>query len=344
MLVALTLTANGVQIISGNTRASKSNPLFLSAGLFLAVSICAIALLPRTHAGLSGLIFLAVISGCGIAITHPESLRAIHALSRIPSAISTSIFMTGGFLGFASAGAISTVLVSRFGLRGLYILVLCPVVGVVALKLLRIRLAVESEDTIDLRTARARRALPFWSVMVMAQPAAIGITVLATLLPTLLNELGFELTFGGYSSTMYAGGAAAGAFIWGTMGHKKGELPCCITAFLLTTPFLVAYILLAENRWAIWLLFGAGSCSIPAYVLIVTLARSAAGLNLGLRMGLVVGGTWGFANIVFMALAPVAERFGTGLVIKISLLGFPISAVFGILLAIKYKPLPLRKQ
>jgi len=341
-LVVLMLTANGVQIFSGHATANKSSPTLLSLGVLVTISICALSLLSRSGMGLSGLILLAVVSGCGIAVTHPESLRAIHGLNLIPPAVSTSIFMTGGYLGFASAGAVSTILVSRFGLKGLYLLALLPLLGVAAIFLLKIRLAVESDADRKAPADPAFKILPFWLVLVMAQPAAIGITIIATLLPTMLNELGFGLTFGGYSSTMYALGAASGAFIWGAMGHKKGELRCCVAAFLLTIPFLAAYLILAQHRWAVWLLFGAGFCSIPAYVLIITLARSAKGLSLGLRMGLVVGGTWGMANLVFMALAIVAEHYGTRLVVNFSLLGFPLSAAFGIIFLLKYKPPPLK--
>ena len=343
-MVVLMLAANGVQIFSGNARADKTRPTLLSLGLLVTISICMLSLLSRTGMGLSGLILLAVIAGCGIAVTHPESLRAIHGLNRIPPAVSTSVFMTGGFLGFASAGAVSTILVSRFGLRGLYLLTILPILGVAAIFLLKIRLAVESEAERNAPSTSAHTTLPFWLVLVMAQPAAIGMTIIAALLPTMLNDLGFGLTFGGYSSTMFALGAAAGTFLWGALGHKKGELNCCIAAFLLTIPFLGAYLIFAQHRWAVWLLFGAGFCSVPAYVLVITLARNARGLNLGLRMGLVVGGTWGMANLVFMALAILAEHFGTRLVMNLSIIGFPLSAAFGIIFILKYRPAPLQTQ
>lgn len=342
VIVVLMLTANGVQILSGSTRANKRKPTLLSLGLLLIVSVCFIAPLSELNLGLTGLIVLALISGCGIAVTHPESLRAVHALDAIPSAVSTSIFMTGGYLGFAGAGAVSTLLVSNYGLSGLYLLALLPVLGVVLLYLLRIRMAVESDQPARKAPRPGEKVLPFWLVLLMALPAATSITVLVALLPTMLSEFGFELTFGGYSSTLYALGAAAGAYVWGSLGHKKGELRCCIAAFLMTIPFLVVYFLLARHRWAVWLLFGAGFCSIPAYVLIITLARSAAGLSLGLRMGLVIGGTWGVANLAFMGLAVVADRVGTAPVIKTTVLGFPLSAAFGLYLLLKYKPKPLR--
>jgi len=49
----------------------------------------------------------------------------------------------------------------------------------------------------------------------MTVPAGISTTIIAHLLPTVLNEAGFELTFGGYSMTVYGLGGALGSFLWG---------------------------------------------------------------------------------------------------------------------------------
>jgi MFS family permease len=122
-----------------------------------------------------------------------------------------------------------------------------------------------------------------------------------------LNELGFELTFGGYSTSMFGLGGAVGSFVWANIARKKDELKCSIAALFLVVPFLVIYLIFINDRAAIWLLFGAGFCAIAAYILMITLSRHAKGLNLGQRMGFMLGGTWALANIVFMALLPAAE-------------------------------------
>jgi len=336
VLVALLMTSNGVQPLIGHMRADKRRPLFLYLGLILAAAICLLGALPRGSGAFSLIILLAVVSGCGIAIVHPEGLRAVHRLKRLPPAVSTAVFMAGGFLGYASGGAVSAFLVSRFGLKGLYPLVLCPVIGIVMVVFLRIRLAVERKVRNKNEAPTEENRLPFWLIMVMAMPAAVSTTVLANLLPTVLNELGFELTFGGFSTTMFGLGGAVGSFVWANIAGKKGELKCSIAALFLVLPFLVAYLVLINTRVAIWLLFGAGFCAIAAYVLMITLSRHAAGLNLGQRMGFMVGGTWAMANIVFMALLPVAEHFGTNFILKFTPLGYLLSGLLG--LFVMFKP------
>jgi len=316
-------------------RADKRRPLFLHLGLIIAASICLLGALPRGGGAFAIMILLAVVSGCGIAIVHPEGLRAVHWLRRIPSAISTAVFMAGGFLGYASGGAISALLVSRFGLKGLYPLALCPVIGIVMVIFLRIRLAVERkvQNKNEARTEENR--LPFWLIMAMAMPAAVSTTILVALLPTVLSELDFELTFGGFSTMMFGLGGAAGSFVWANIAHKKGELNCSIAALFLVAPFLVAYLVLINNKMAIWILFGVGFCAISAYILMITLSRYATGLSLGQRMGFMVGGTWALANIVFIALLPVAEHFGPNVILKFTPLGYLCSGAFGLLVMLK---------
>ncbi len=335
VLVALLMTSNGIQPLVGHMRAGRRRPLFLHLGLILAASICLLGALPRGGSAFAIMIVLAVVSGCGVAIVHPEALRAVHWLRRIPPATSTAVFMAGGFLGYASGGAVSAFLVSRFGLQGLYPLALCPVIGIVMVVFLRIRLAVERKVRNNNQGRTSENRLGFWLIMAMAMPAAVSTLVLANLLPTVLNELGFELTFGGFSTMMFGLGGAVGSFVWANIARKRGELNCSIAALFLAIPFLVAYLVLIETRAAIWILFGAGFCAIAAYILMITLSRYAAGLSLGQRMGFMVGGTWALASVVFIALLPVVEYFGTHLILKFVPLGYLFSGVFGLFIVLK---------
>jgi hypothetical protein len=92
----------------------------------------------------------------------------------------------------------------------------------------------------------------------------------------------------------------------------------------------VLYLILIGSRFAVLMLFATGFCAMSAYILTITLARHARGLNLGHRMAFIVGGNWGIANVVFMLLAPIAERFGTGFVLKLAPLGYVISTLLAL--------------
>ncbi|MEK7996415.1 MAG: MFS transporter, partial [Planctomycetota bacterium] len=255
VMAAMYITCNALQPLVGHVRADRRQPLLLHLGLVLGAGICLLGVLPRGNGAFVLMLLLAVVSGIGIAIVHPEALRAVHRLKRIEAAASTAVFMAGGFLGYASGGVVSAYLVARFGFQGLYPLVFCPLIGIAMVLLLRVRLAVEHRTGNQNRTRTAKRSesgpskcridgLPFWLIMVMAMPAAVSTTVLSTLLPTALSELGFELTFGGLSMTLFGLGGAAGSFAWAHVARKKGELKCSIVALFLAIPFLVAYLAL----------------------------------------------------------------------------------------------------
>ena len=348
VMAAMYITCNAIQPLVGHVRAGKRQPLLLHLGLLLGAAICLLGVLPRGNGAFVLMLLLAVVSGIGIAIVHPEALRAVHRLKRIEAAASTAVFMAGGFLGYASGGVVSAYLVARFGFQGLYPLVFCPLIGIAMVLLLRVRLAVEHSTGNQNRTRTAKRSesgpskcridgLPFWLIMVMAMPAAVSTTVLSTLLPTALSELGFELTFGGLSMTLFGLGGAAGSFAWAHIARKKGELKCSIVALFLAIPFLVAYIALMNRGPAMWILFGAGFCTVSAYILMITLSRYAKGLTLGQRMGLIVGGTWALAYVIFMVLLFAAEHFkaGTGALLRLVPWGYLLSGIFGLTVMLK---------
>lgn len=333
VLASLPLASNGVQVLTGHLRPDKTMPLFLHLGVILSASICLMALAPRSVAGIALVVALGVISGSGVAVAHPEGLRAIHTLDRIAPSLSTAIFMTSGFFGFASGGAISACLVASYGLKGLYPLIPCLIVGVAIIRLSRVRLAVEHDAPNGNGHAipASAQLLPFWKVLSIGVPAAVSTTVIQQLTPTYLHELGFNLAFGGFSVAMFGWGGAVGPFLWTIIAHRKGDLPASIWAFLLSTPFIVLYLMFADHRAAAWLLFGVGFSSMSAYILTVTLARESRGFNLGRRMALIVGGTWGVATLALMILAPLADWVGTGLVLKLTPAGYILSGLFAFL-------------
>jgi len=343
VMAVMYLTCNGVQPLIGHLRANKRRPLFLHIGLVLGSVICLLGALPRGGGAFGGMILLAVVSGIGIAIVHPEGLRGVHRLRKIKPAVSTAVFMAGGFLGYAGGGVISAFLVSRYGLRGLYPLMLFPVIGIVLVLLLRVRLAVERTVYNKETTQQEKNPLAFWLILVMAVPAAVSTTIIASLLPTVLNELGFDLTFGGLATTVFGLGGAVGSYVWAHVAHKKGELKCSVAALFFVIPFLVLYLVFINSRVAIWLLFGAGFWAISAYILMITLSRQAKGLTLGQRMGFMVGGTWALAYIVFIPLLRVAEHFGSDVILKFSPIGYVISGAFGLYVMLKARDSALTK-
>ena len=298
ILTALNLTANGVQIIIGHLRHDKKRPAFLQLGLILSAAVCLLGLLPANPQAYPLLIILAIICGCGVAMVHPEALRAVHKLRRISSAISTTYFLSFGFFGYAAGGYIAATLVSHLHLPGLYWLFVLPVLAAITVKFFRIRLSVERKSNAAISTNAPTDRVNFWPIFAVALMGAISTTIIFALLPTRLNELGFSLTFGGLCYLAFGLSWSLGSLLWANLARK-----------------------------IVLILIIAGSCSPAYFPLMVSLARHTTGMKLGQRMGFIIGGAWGTASLVLLAVSPLAEHFGLQTVLNWTPLGYLASAL-----------------
>lgn len=328
LLGTLFLSANFIQVFTGHLRSDKTRPLFLYIGIALACTICFIAVIPVVSSPLFILLAMIAIGGIGVGSTHPEGLRAIHTLDKIPSAHVTAFFMSGGIAGFAIGCYVGPVLIEWFGLKGLLWPVLFAALSLMAMMILRVRLAVDEGTKSNFDTDRNQ--VRFWHVMLIAVPMCTATTIFVGLLPTRLEELGFSLSMGGFSIMAYNLGGAIGAFAWVWFAGKKSNLYAANLASFLAMPILIVYLLVIEQEWAKYLLFLGGICGLGGFPLLVTIARHAVGGSLGLRMGFIVGGTWGIAAIIMMLAGPLAEAKSVSLVIKLSISLYLVSSVMGI--------------
>ena len=330
ILTSYLLVSNGIQLLTGHLRENRSRPFFIYLGLMLAAVLCLLNILPAQPSVLPAVIALSVISAAGTGIVHPEGLRGIHTLDKIPPAVSTSVFMACGILGFATGGYTSTALVEKFGMKGIYVFALCSFLSIVLVALLKIRLAVESKSENNTQASGEKIQPPFVLIMMMATFAAISTAVMVWLLPQRLHQLGFELTFGGLTVMFFSLAGGVGSFLWAAVAHKKGELKTAYTVLVVGLPFFIAYDMLIRHKAAVWLLFIASFCCFGAYPLMVTLGRYAKGLTLGRRMGLIVGGTWLISSVFPMIMAPIAERIGMQTILVCANIGYLLSAVLGL--------------
>jgi len=79
ILGTLNFTCNLVQVLTGHLRPDKKKPFFIHLGFILASAICFLALLPRSADSLPAILILAIVTAIGVAILHPEGMRAIHS-------------------------------------------------------------------------------------------------------------------------------------------------------------------------------------------------------------------------------------------------------------------------
>ena len=331
LLAVFGLVCNWAQVLIGHLRAEKTRPLFAPIGLVLPVGICFAGFVPTSAAAWPLLCVVVVAAALGVAFTHPEGLRMVHRLDAIPGTIGTTVFLQAGFVGFSGAGFLAGVMVQRAGLKAMSAFVVGPVIALALMYLLRLRLASEGSEGEDAAVdARANGGVAFWTIMVMAIPTAIACATITSLVAWQGREMGFEVSYGGLAVMLIGAGGAASSFLWAALARRRGEISCCAVALLTGVPFLVLYQLLVDHREAVWLLAPAGFGSFGAFPLLVSLARRARGLNLGGRMAVVVGGSWGVASVVLVGLGGVAEAAGVRAILNYAWIGHLVSGIVAI--------------
>ncbi len=329
LLSLLAITGNFIQIIVGHFRSHKRKPMLLPIGIFLASSVFLLGFLPKMEYPMIALTILVSITGTGIALSHPEALRAVFAFRRIASTSAMTAFMAAGNLGYASGGYLATVVISAgsdsYNLKNLIILSIFTISISVTIVFSGLKLKAHSAIQHKNIQSQTGKNINFWSIWAIAVPMGISTVILVSLVPTRLNELGFELSFGGFTTMMLGAGITSGSFFWTWVSKKIQRLQSCITGLALCVPVLIIYLLFMEYKFSAGLMAAAGFLGPAVYPLVVTASGKARGLKLGQRMAISVGGVWGLANIVLMALGPVAERFGTDMVLIFAPVGYILS-------------------
>lgn len=313
-------------MLLGHVRSHNKRPMLLTIGIVLAPAICVIAFIPVFEGAYWLLALVMLVTGFGVAVAHPESLRVLHNLKRIPSALGTAIFLNGGFLGFSAGAFLGASLVQAFGLAGLYLMVFPVLLCVALIYIFHIKLAIEKPERIH---TDVEETYSFWLLFAMSAPIAVTATMLPALLPTALAGMGFKLAYGGLPAAMLGIGAVTGSFFWADMGKKFGQLNCAFISEALAFPLLIVYLLLIKNPWSVILLLPTGFCGGAGYTLLVSMARHSRNLVLGQRMGIIVGGVWGAAAVILVLVGPLAERFGSISVLNFTPIGYAASAVIG---------------
>ncbi len=339
----LSFSGNIFQIPVGHLRTSGSSPALICVGVLLAGLSVLIPCLPAGRFSVVAMSLIALVAGFGVATVHPEGLRAVHGLDRIPSSLATAVFMVSGFMGYAGGALLSASLTQRFGLHSLLWLYLAAPLAALPLCFSGLRLPVETDrEKSDLEKRENIPSVPFAPLFLIAATLATCSQIQGTLLPSYLHaEAGFSLAFSGLSFTLFGIGGMFGSVTWGALAPRLGHLRVLLFATLAGAPLTLLYLLFApHSRAAAGLLAFTGFIVYTGFPLCITLARYArSSLRFGQRMGFISGGTWGIAAVVLWILGPIAEHHtGIGPLLHLIWIGYLAAVVMTLLEMRRQKP------
>jgi MFS family permease len=172
----------------------------------------------------------------------------------------------------------------------------------------------------------------FWPLFIIASWICTGTSITVSLLPTHIYESGLGLDFGGFSSFMFGAGVGIGGVLWGIYAHRIGEFKASVMSLIIGPPFLFVYLLFSTYKPAVVILLVCGFCTGGAYPMLVSMARNAKEMNLGRRMGFMVGGVWGIASLLLIGAGSTADITGTYAVLFGAAGCFLAGGIYGIYL------------
>ena len=317
-LASRSISSNFFQILIGAMRKRSQKPFFLYAGLILLMLIAILGIMPSSTP-FAVLIVFAIIFGIGTAAVHPEGLRGAMGIKDINTATATSAFMMVGFFGFSAGPLVGALIVEGLGLHALAILIIPLALTIICLKYADITLITDKQKAESTKNQKADYSWSFPQLFLIALLLNIGATILQALLPTYLYEsMGVSLKYGGFMALLFGLGSALGSFGGGWLS-KKYSIPNIIMASMaIGIPLLIIYILSCQYIWSGIFIFLAGMFVSSSLPLLVVLARFAhTKLTIGVKMGVMVGGTWGTASVIFLLLSGPIEFFGVDKAIKL---------------------------
>ena len=307
LLSAMGIGCNLLQIPLAKLGGKSSSPVWIIMGLVLLGCAGLIGLLPR-NTPFFGICALILLASVGIAMVHPAGLRGVQALEKLPAGMTTPIFMTGGFFGAALAPLLAGLVVDYFGLKGLLFFFPLTVVVAGCVWLAKIRLQVDGQNM----SQKGEVFSPWnlWSLLAIASLLNCGSASFTGLVPYMLNrEHSFSLGYSGLAIMLFGGGSSAVSVLLGMYASKKRIDKILLSFLFCGIPFAILFFCFAAYEWALIFSFACGALCSSVFPIYVAMAKTCRGkYSLGVRMGLMVGGTWGVAGLVFLGIGILADH------------------------------------
>ncbi|MDD3155617.1 MAG: hypothetical protein PHS41_12195, partial [Victivallaceae bacterium] len=335
-LVALMgLSSNLLQMWAGTLRREAHRPRLVQLGVLLAGFIAFLGCVPPGPLAIPLLILLVLVTGTGVALVHPEALRGVYGLPQtaVESSLATPIFMMVGFFGFAAGAFVAGTIAEFLGLKGLLLLLIPLFALLILFHRLQPKLAGDapsepskensSPNAVRLTATEEGKTPSLCLLFFLSVLLNTGCTILQGLLPSFLHQLGHSLSVSGFAALLFGTGAGIGALLLGWVLVRRFSLLRLLAVGILTgIVLLITLLYTGESTAALFLILPCGLLLGSGFPQIVVLARRAKSqLGLGARMGLIVGGSWGVAGLLFFGVSLLAERFP----LRVTLLASPIA-------------------
>ena len=307
IVFAANMTSSIIQPLFGHAADRFSKPWLLSVGLLMAgLGLALTGIVESYH----WIMFLAIVSGIGIAAYHPEAARLVNFAAGTKKAAAMSLFGVGGTMGFAIGPLFVTVALIQWGLKGT--LVLIVPVSIMALVVASQFSAFESlmVDRVRIqRVAGSEDSAENWGAFSRLTLTIIGRSIifygLNTFIPIYwINGLSQSEAAGAMALTVFAGAGILGNLLGGNLADRIGLKKVMSLGFVGLALFLPILIFVKNVQTATLLLIPIGLTLYGTYSPSIVLGQ----MYLPNRVGFSSGITLGVAVAIGGATAPIIGK------------------------------------
>lgn len=258
------------------------------------------------------LVLLAVmLSGLGSAMFHPEGLTRVRANSGEKLASGTSVFFSGGNIGFGLAPIVTALLLERLG-KPWVLLLLVPTL--LSLLLLRsqwkdVRRPMPTRRVGAGGAGRVRWGLVgFLMLLITLRGTVTG--GLTTFLPLGHDVLSLSKDAAATLVTVISLSGIVGTLVGGIVGDKIGKKPLLVGSAAMLVLAMLGFAYTSGFGLHLALLAVVGLCSSAAWPTIVLMIQDAMPGLTGLASGLSLGTVYAATGLGVAALGTYADRAG----------------------------------
>ncbi|WP_353248269.1 MFS transporter [Salinisphaera sp. T31B1] len=253
------------------------------------------------------LIGVLVLIGVSNSMFHPQALAGVRLLAHARQGSAMSLFLVGGEIGRGVWPALASLVVVHAGMHYLWLLSIPALVTLPWLWHWAPSLPARQADTTPI--AWRAHAAPLSRLVLFCALRALMIFTVITFVPVLWSQSGGTLTAGASFITVLMVVGVIGNLAGGRMADSRPTRPILVTAMLVSSALLVAFVQL-DGIWLWLVLAGLGIALFTTLPLTILIAQDILPENRSFGSGLALGLANALGALAVIALGPVAEIWG----------------------------------
>lgn len=312
----------GLLVLAGSLASSLMQPLAGALGDRVRSAWLVPAGLVLASIGLAGAGVLAsfalafaalVVGGLGVALFHPEAVRAVTTASGPHAGAAVGLFAVGGSAGFALGPALTAPAVLIWGLEGMVVVALVPLLAAAAIVVVGRRPAVVvAEPAGDVPGGRSH-PVRFTAAAVAATLRSGFMFGLMAFVPVwFAADLGLGAGAGNAAVTAMLVAGALGTYVGARMGDRVGYPAVAVWSLAIVVPPAALLPFLGASAWpvAVLLLLLIGVMMDANFYPLVLIANDALPGRVGLSTGVTIGLSVGIGAAITSVLGAITDDRG----------------------------------